>query len=143
VTLSCAEQAAPTPAACPLLAPTVVNVTSHDDLVGALQQLETTQVTRCQRHTTVLRLLTSVVLDVVRWPRDGGGLFITSNVTFECAPGAGLVLDFNGGLNLFKLRAAAFVRIHNLVIVNLAMAPVGVFTVPIWAFDFERWVANR
>ncbi|GIL67909.1 hypothetical protein Vafri_21128 [Volvox africanus] len=136
LTISCAADH--TPAACPSREPMVVNVSSHDDLVSALTQMETVHVPQCEVHTTVLRLLCDVTLDVARWPRGGGGLFITSNVTFECAPGQQLVLDFAGGLNLFKLRGAAFVRMHNLVVTNLAMAPVGIFTVPIWAFNFER-----
>ncbi|GIM16551.1 hypothetical protein Vretimale_19167 [Volvox reticuliferus] len=136
LTLSCPADLSP--AACPQRAPTVVNVSSHDDLVSALTQMEAVHVSQCEVHTTVLHLVRDVTLDVARWPRDGGGLFITSNITFECAPGQQLVLDFAGGLNLFKLRGGAFVQMHNLVVTNLAMAPVGIFTVPIWAFNFER-----
>eukprot|EP00198_Chlamydomonas_reinhardtii_P013398 XP_001702735.1 serine/threonine protein kinase [Chlamydomonas reinhardtii] len=118
--------------------PTLLNVSSVDDFLGALRLVEAADLPACTQHQTVLRLTRNITLDVARWPQDGA--YITSNVTIEAASDTGgpVILDFSGGLNLFKLRAAAFVQLRGIVLANLALSPVGAYVVPIWPFQFDR-----
>ncbi|KAG2440432.1 hypothetical protein HYH02_010317 [Chlamydomonas schloesseri] len=136
--ITCASVADLSAAACPQQPPTVQNVTSQDEFLGALRLMEAADMPACVRHQTVLRLTRNITLDVARWPQDG--VYITSNLTIEASSdtGAPVILDFAGGLNLFKLRAASFVQLRGVVLTNLALSPVGAYVVPIWPFQFER-----
>ncbi|PNW77165.1 hypothetical protein CHLRE_10g425000v5 [Chlamydomonas reinhardtii] len=138
LTITCASTADLSPAACPQQPPTLLNVSSVDDFLGALRLVEAADLPACTQHQTVLRLTRNITLDVARWPQDGA--YITSNVTIEAASDTGgpVILDFSGGLNLFKLRAAAFVQLRGIVLANLALSPVGAYVVPIWPFQFDR-----
>ncbi|KAG2446238.1 hypothetical protein HXX76_000830 [Chlamydomonas incerta] len=138
LTITCARSADLSPAACPQQPPTVLNVSSQDDFLGALRLMEAADLPTCVQQQTVLRLTRSISLDVARWPQDG--VYITSNLTIEAASdtGAPVLLDFAGGLNLFKLRAASYVQLRGVVLANLALSPVGAYVVPIWPFQFER-----
>ncbi|KXZ56159.1 hypothetical protein GPECTOR_1g136 [Gonium pectorale] len=138
VTISCAATADLSPAACPLEPPTVYNVSSYDEFMAALTALEATDVPTCVTHRTILQLTTNVALDVSRWPRQTGGMYITSNVTIQGVYGQSLMLDFGGGLDLFRIRAGAFVQINDLVLANLPLSPVGAYVVPLWSFQFKR-----
>lgn len=130
----------PDPAACPPLPPLEYNITSHDDLLSAVQTLGSTDFGECQDRTAVLQLRNNLVIDAQRWPDNG--VFLTSNVTFRCPPGAMTVFDFGGLLDMFKVRGAAYVQFHNLVLANLPLHPVGPFEVPMWQFHYPRWAVG-
>ncbi|GFR41530.1 hypothetical protein Agub_g2226 [Astrephomene gubernaculifera] len=138
LTVTCAANADLSPAACPPAVPNVYNVSSQEDILTALQAVGATNVRTCVTQRTILHLVSDITLNPYTWPWESLGVYITSNVTFEGQLGANTVLDFGLGLNLFKLRAAAYVQIRNLVIANLPLAPASGYAVPMWAFQYVR-----
>lgn len=73
LTITCASTADLSPAACPQQPPTLLNVSSVDDFLGALRLVEAADLPACTQHQTVLRLTRNITLDVARWPQVRAG----------------------------------------------------------------------